>query len=126
MTIVNSSGELVTDDQWKAATEHCRREDLILIPSRDGLPFQLSIRYGTRTPIGNTNFYIGEKNRQYEVPVFVAYNFFSLQANKVIYDAKRRTIEASGNVVAVNDSGSTQRSDSMAFKIKDGQVVLFR
>jgi hypothetical protein len=126
MIIVNSSGKPVTDEQWKAATEHCRGEELIPIPSGDGLPFQLSILYGSRTPIGSTYSYIGEKTRQYETQVFVAYNLFSLQADKVTYDPQKRTIEASGNVVAVNESGTTQRAGSMAFKIENGQVALLR
>jgi len=45
MIIVNYSGEPVTDEQWNAATERCRGEELIPIPSGDGLPLQLSIRY---------------------------------------------------------------------------------
>ena len=122
MIIVNGSGEPVTDEQWKAATEHCRGEELIPIPSGDGLPLQLSIRYGSRTPIGGIYSYVGEKTRQYQTPVFVAYNLFSPQADKVTYDVQKRTIEARGNVTAVNESGATQRADSMSFKIENGRA----
>ena len=90
------------------------------------MPFQLSILYGTRTPVGSTYSYIGEKTHEYEAPVFVAYNLFSLQADRVTYDVEKRTIEASGNVVAVNELGTTQRADSMVFRIENGQVALLR
>lgn len=56
----------------------------------------------------------------------MAYNLFSLQADKVTYDVQKRTIEARGNVIAVSESGATQRTDSMAFKIENGQVVMLR
>jgi hypothetical protein len=121
--IVNSSGETVTADQYKAATEHCRRDDPFRIPSRDGVPFELSIRYGERRPIGSTYSYRGEKTREYETPVFVAYNLFSLQADSVIYDATTRTFQASGSVVAVDESGATRRADAMTFKIEDGRAT---
>lgn len=126
ITIFNSSGEPITDEQWKASTENCRREELIQIPSGDGTPFQLSILYGSRALVGSTYSYNGEKTHQYEAPVFVTYNLFSLHADKVIYDAENRTIEASGNVVAVNEVGTDQRADSMVFKIENGQVTLLR
>jgi hypothetical protein len=126
MVIGNSSGESVTDEQWRAATERCRGEELIPIPSRDGLRLQLSIRYGNRTPVGHTYIYTGEKTRQYETSVFVVYNLFSLQADKVTYDIQRQTIEATGNVIAVNELGTHQGANSMAFKIEDGQVTPLR
>src|ERR1700722_8795816 len=109
-----------------AATEACGCEELIPIPSGDGLPFKLSVRYGSRTTVGSTYSYIGEKTREYEAPVFVLYNLFSLQADKVTYDVEKRTIEASGNVVAVNELGTSQRADSLVFKIENGQVVPLR
>jgi hypothetical protein len=126
MVIINVSGELVTDEQRRALTENCPGEELISIPAGDGLPFQLSVLYGSRTTVGNTCSYIGEKTPQYQAPVFVAYNLFSLQADKVIYDGQKRTIEANGHVVATDKSGATSRADSMAFKVKNGQVVLLR
>jgi len=126
MVVANSSGEPVTDEQWRVATEHCSGEELIPIPSRDGLRLELSIRYGSRTPVGSAYSYTGEKTRQYETPVFVVYNLFSLQADKVTYDMQRQTIEATGNVIAANELGVTQRANSMAFKIDDGQVAPLR
>jgi hypothetical protein len=109
-----------------AATDTCGCEQLIPIPSGDGLPFKLSVHYGSRTTVGSTYSYIGEKASQYEAPVFVAYNLFSLQADKVAYDVEKRTIEASGDVVAVTELGTTERADSMVFKIENGQVAPLR
>jgi hypothetical protein len=124
--ILNGSGGPPTDEQLRAADETCRREELIPIPSRDGLPFKLSVRYGSRTTVGSTYSYMGEKTLEYEAPVFAVYNLFSLQADKVTYDVETRTIEASGNVVAVNALGTSQRVDSTVFKIENGQVAPLR
>jgi hypothetical protein len=126
LVVANGSEEPGTNEQWKAAAENCRHEELIQIPSGDGIPFQLSILYGSRTPVGSTYSYIGEKTPQYEAPVFVAYNLFSLQADKVTYDVEKRTIEASGKVIAVDELGTSQRADSMVFKIENCQVVTLR
>lgn len=126
MIMVNSSGQPVTDEQWKAATERCRGEELIPIPSDDGERLQLSIRYGNRIPNGGNYSYTGETTPHYQTPVFVAYNLFSLQADKVTYDVQKRTIEANGNVIAVNESGTIQRANSMAFKIANGHVALIQ
>jgi Carboxypeptidase regulatory-like domain len=127
LLVGSRGGDVVaTGEQVEAVKEYCKGEELIRVPSGDGMPLQLSIRYGSRTPVGSTYSYIGEKTREYEAPVFVAYNLFSLQADKVAYDLKKRTIEASGNVVAVNELGTTQRADSMVFKIENGQVALLR
>lgn len=123
LIVVNSSGEPVTDEQWKAATERCKGEEVIPIPSDDGLQLQLSIRYGSRTPVGSSYSYTGERTAQYETPVFVTYNLFSLQADSVNYDAQKRTIEAKGNVIATNEPGATQRADAMTFKIENGQAM---
>jgi hypothetical protein len=120
-------GTQVTAEQERGiSTDDCEREDLIRVPSGNGMPFQLSILYGSRALVGSMYSYIGEKTHEYESPVFVAYNLFSLQADKVSYDAEKQTIEASGNVVAVNELGTTQRANSMVFKIENGQVTLLR
>jgi hypothetical protein len=48
------------------------------------------------------------------------------QSLKVTYDMQRQTIEANGNVIAVNELIATQRANSMAFRIEDGQVAPLR
>jgi hypothetical protein len=55
-------------------------------------------------------------------PVFVEYNFFSLQADEVVYDVKSRTIKANGNVSIEDDSGK-RRANSMTFRMENGQAT---
>ena len=101
-------------------------EESFPAPSRDGVPFQLYIRYGGIRQTGETHFLYAGDITGSDDPVFVAYNRFSLRADTVSYDVIYRTIKARGNVVAVNELGETQRADSMTFKIEDGQVVVIR
>jgi hypothetical protein len=122
MVIGNSSGRPVTDEEMRAATEHCRRDEVFEIPAADGAKFQLSIRYGSREGQGTAHSYTGEKTRQYETPVFVAYNLFSLRADKVAYDEKSRIVEASGNVVVEDESGTSRPADHASFKMVDGRA----
>lgn len=120
-------GTQVTAEQEIISTDDCEHEDLVQVPSGNGMPFQLSILYGSRTQWAALIYsYIGEKTPQYAAPVFMAYNLFSLQADRVTYDVEMQTIEASGHVVATDESGTTSRANSMAFKIENGQVLLFR
>jgi lipopolysaccharide assembly outer membrane protein LptD (OstA) len=67
--------------------------------------------------------YAGDNYPPFKNPVFVAYNLFSLQADKVKYNAHSRTLEASGNVVVMNESGVTQRAESIKLKIESGQAI---
>lgn len=123
IVVVNSSGGSATPDEWVAAEkERCLKEDFLSIASKEGIPFQLYIRYVTHTVIGDKSTYAGWKN-PYEDPVFVSYNLFSLWADTVTYDAKKQAIEASGNVAVVDESGTKHRADSMSFKIENGQAV---
>jgi hypothetical protein len=120
--VFNFSG-IVTAEEWAAAQKpSCLPEDFIPVPSRDE-PFNISFRYISHARSGSTYTYIGEKTSQRHVPVFVAYNLFSLRANKVIYDSKSRTLRASGKVVAVNDPDTIQRADAMTFTLADGQAI---
>jgi hypothetical protein len=97
------------------------------VPSKEGVPFQLYIRYGVwRSPTGKTIDYRGDKTGDYDDPVFVAYNLFSLQAERVIYDVKEHTIKATGNVVVVDESGKTQRVDGINFKFDNGRAAAVR
>jgi lipopolysaccharide assembly outer membrane protein LptD (OstA) len=60
---------------------------------------------------------------KHDDPVCVAYNLFSLEADNVTYDAKNKTIKATGDVVVVNESGVTQPADSTTFKIENGHAM---
>jgi hypothetical protein len=123
--VVNSSGAPVTPGEWAAALKNplpYYGEESFSASSDDGVPFQLYIRYMRRAATDGTYTYEDEK-LPYEDPVFVAYNLFSLQADHVVYNVKFRTVEAIGNVVVVNESGATQRAESMTLRIKNGQAI---
>lgn len=55
-----------------------------------------------------------------EDPVSLAYNLFSLRADRVVYNTKENTLEAQGNVVMEDESGK-HTADSVTFKIEDSQ-----
>jgi hypothetical protein len=123
MIVVNSSGEPATNEQYIAATEHCRREQYISVPSKDGVPFELSIRYENRATVGNDFSYAGERTGIYKGPVFVAYNLFSLRADEVVYSPAKRTMKARGHVLVTNESGAEQHTNSAIFRIEDGRAI---
>jgi|ERR1022692_1024402 hypothetical protein len=100
-------------------------EELLPVPSSDGVPHEIYIRYTRGKRADKSHSYTGEK-APYEDPVFVAYNLFSLQADRVTYDEKSRIIEASGNVVVADGLGTTQRADAMSFEIDDGRATRLR
>lgn len=100
-------------------------EEFLPTPSKDGVPFQLYIRYTRRASNGNTLDYSGEKN-PYEDPVFVAYNLFSLQADHVIFDVERKNLKASGIVVVSDGTGATQRAESINLNIENGHTTPLR
>lgn len=106
----------LTADDYSDA---CGGRDLLPIPSKDGVPFELFVRYSRRKRSDTGNTYTGR-------PVFVAYNLLTLLADKVFYEADSQTIKASGNVVVANDSGKTQHVDSIAFKIEGGRATPLR
>ncbi|HKD01413.1 MAG TPA: hypothetical protein VKB77_03255 [Terriglobales bacterium] len=125
LTIVSSDGGPVTLtlEEWESAKKQlCWREDSFPVPSSDGVPFKVWIRYAQHKASDERHFYTGEKTRIND-PVFVTYNRFSLQANEVIYDATSKTINATGSVLATDESGSTLNADATAFKIENGQAI---
>lgn len=97
----------------------CGGQDSLPIPSEHGLTFDLLIQYSNRKRADDENTY-GHDARG---PVFVAYNLFSLEADRVIYDVKSRTIAASGNVLVGDGSEKMQHFDSISFRIEDGKAI---
>ncbi len=113
-----------TEEQKKEAWKNvCGGEDSFPIPSKDGTPLQLYVQYPQRQPSDRGYLYTNNKIAEPDVPVLVAYNLFSLEANTIVYDVKARTIAATGNVLTANGSDKMQHFDSIGFRIEDGQVI---
>jgi hypothetical protein len=120
--VFNGPG-VFTPDEWAAnQKESCLREDFLPLSSRAG-PFQLSFRYGSRAHEHGGYAYEAEKNGNGEIPVFVAYNQFTLQADKAVFDPHKKTIAASGDVVAWNEPDTIQRAEAATFRIDNDRVI---
>ena len=118
-------GPAPTNEQWQETIKDvCGGEETFAVPSRDGVPFQLYIRYLRRSPSEAGYVYSGDWiATNLELPVLVEYNLFTLHADHVTYDAQRRILTATGRVVAANESGVEELSDSLTFKIEEGQAL---
>jgi hypothetical protein len=128
IVVGGKAGQPATREQLEWSQKNlCGGEDLFSIPSTDGAPFQVYIRYPKRSPTDQVDDYRGAQlaTNAY-TPVLVEYNLFTLTAECVAYDKKNQTIAASGNVVASNEFGETQYGASMSFKIRDGQAFPIR
>ena len=110
--IVNRDGEL--------DAKKYDGSDVYPIPSPDGTPFELQIRYDVRTPTTDAIAYDGATPID---PVFVAYDLFSLRADHVIFNGKSHTVIASGNVVVEAENGTAQHADRLAFKFENGHAT---
>jgi hypothetical protein len=121
MVIISGSGRPPTDAEIYAATESCRHEDLFPW-SNDGGHFQLSIQFETRIRAADAYSYSGASR---EDPVSVAYNLFSLHADRVVYNAKEKTMEARGDVVMEDEYGK-RSADAITFKLEDSQPKQLR
>jgi hypothetical protein len=106
------------------AKQSCGGEDSFQIPSENGASSPLYIQFERRKPTDGGYVYSGERLTAGDLltPVFVEYNFFSLQADEVVYDVKSRTIKANGNVSIEDDSGK-RRANSMTFRMENGQAT---
>jgi hypothetical protein len=101
----------------------CAGLDSFPVPS-EGVPFQLVIQYQTRRIVDNVYAYnVSNRLPDSKMPVFVAYNLFSLQADNVEYDPQSRTLKATGNVIEEGAYGATHNAGSMSFKIGSGEGI---
>jgi hypothetical protein len=106
----------------------CGGEDSFAVPSEDETPFELDIRYQTRRhgEQGSPEYSSEEVPQGHEVPVFLAYNLFTLRAQKVVYDTRLQTLTATGDVVAERSDGTTMRGNSARFRIENGAAIQLR
>ena len=113
-------GHVTTNDE---AGDFCGGWEFFPVSSQDGIPFQLLINYPARQRTDHETVYISRSLQNIKDPVFVAYNLFTLEADRVTYDEKTRTLEAMGNVGTFNEKGEKQTADSMTFKIDNGEAT---
>jgi len=95
------------------------------VPSQEGTPLEVLIRFGGRELSERGYVYTAEWNSSpthIGTQVFVAYNLFTLLADRVAYDARTGIVEANGHVTAEGADGKKRRADSMTFKIENGQT----
>ncbi len=111
------------EQQVEETKNACGGEDRFSIPSKDDAPLELYIRYSNREVTEQGYGYGGDKHPE-RVPVFVAYNLFTLQADGISYDRKNGSITAVGNVVTEDGSGKIQHFDSVVFRIENGKATV--
>lgn len=111
------------EEQRESAKDACGGDDVTPIPAKDGTPFELFIRYPERQlERGGLRY-----KASAEMPVFVAYNLFSLQANEVFSNPKRPAyLTARGDVIVKDGSGKTQHLKDAYFRFQDGVAAQFR
>jgi hypothetical protein len=103
------------------AKNACGGSESFAVPSNDGVPFNLLVRYKNRKHVDSGYAYV-KGSVPYLGPVFVAYNLFTLRADYVVYDEKSRTLEANGNVIFEAADGIVQRTAAVKFGLKNGEA----
>jgi hypothetical protein len=97
----------------------CGGMDSYPLPSRDGVRLRLDIRYaGRKRNADGSVEYFGSRT----YPVLVAYDLFTLRADRVAYEERNRTLNASGNVV-IEGQSDRGHEDRASFKIEDETAV---
>ena len=104
----------------EAYKDSCGGEDSFPLPSKDGVPLRLDIRYVQRQRGETLVSY--SSNTVVSRPVLVAYNLFALQADSVDYNRAEGTIRAYGHVIFEDQSGPS-RAASASFKLADGKAT---
>jgi hypothetical protein len=97
----------------------CGGLDRYPLPSDEGVPFELLVRYSSRLRRDSEIIY----NGGFQNPVFVAFNLFTLTADHVTYNMDSRTLLATGNVTTTNGSAGSTHANSMKFRIDDASVL---
>ena len=107
---------VVTPDEFR---DKCGGWDRFPIFSSEGGSFELLVRYYSRQRHDGERIYNGE----FQNPVFVAFDLFTLTADHVTYDPTSRTLLATGNVTTTNGAGASTNANSMKFRIANDSVL---
>jgi len=102
----------------------CDGWEHVAIPSKDGVAFELLIHFPIREARNRQHVYYGQHRGL--IPVFAAYDLFTLEANQVRYHEDTHELDATGDVVSTDESGIERRAEAATFKIKGGRVTQIR
>jgi Carboxypeptidase regulatory-like domain len=116
--VIPSAKSALTVDDYRNA---CGGWEHFRAPSEDGVPFDVLIRYPARQ--STNSGYVYRSGGFSGTPVFVAYNLFTLWADTVAYDSETHTLNAKGHVVVADATGETRHTDSIRFKMENGEAV---
>jgi hypothetical protein len=133
--VLPSSHHVPDDNDRK---NDCGGIELFSVPSNVKAPLELLIRYRSRraSPDGgyiyangwdsgpSTVYRNGSDPHKFKIPVFVAYDLFSLWADQVTYDFHTQTLHAIDNVVMMTGQGETIRAAEVKVKISNGSATL--
>jgi Carboxypeptidase regulatory-like domain len=97
----------------------CGGWDRYPLPSSEGIPFELFVRYVSRVRRDGERIY----NGGFHDPVFVAFDLFTLTADRVTYDQSSRTLLAAGDVTTTNGIRPRTHANSMKFRIANDRVL---
>jgi hypothetical protein len=99
--------------------DECGGWDRYPLPSKEGVPFELLVRYSGRVRRDGERIY----NGGFRNPVLVGFNLFTLTADQVTYDLANRTLLATGNVTTTNGSAGSTHANSMKLRIATDSVL---
>jgi carboxypeptidase family protein len=120
--VVNTPRNPVSPEWQETVKDNCGGEDSFPIALEVG-SMELYIRFRVRSRSGLSSTYSGWRGPQYDVPVLVGYNLCTLFADHITYDARDRTLRASGHVHFDNEASATVLSESMTIKVEDGRLI---
>jgi len=106
---------VVTPDEFR---DKCGGWDRYPLPSDEGVPFELLVRYSNRLRRDSERIY----NGGFQNPVSVAFNLFTLTADHVTYDMASRTLVAIGNVTITKGSAGSTHANSVKFRIDNARA----
>ena len=97
----------------------CGGWDRYPLPSDEGVPFELLVRYSNRLRRDSERIY----NGGFQNPVFVAFDLFTLTADHVTYEMASRTLLATGNVTITKGSAGSTHAISVKFRIDNARAL---
>lgn len=118
MVVFGRDGGPATQEEKDHVKGWCAGEEFFSVPS-DSVPFEVHLWGGSKFAACSwVNDHGGVCKR-----AFATYNTLSVQADDITYDPGESILEAHGNVVIQDESG-TRKALTMTFYVHDGHAIL--